>query len=194
MTFFTFGTHRLASCCREPQRSSTTVVSAQPREPWPPESRNSSCRGSSIKRTMQNGWIASASVTSSRHVRFEVRSSPDDWIGFSRHHRSVTPAAGCPRSAETKMRSRKHATLSNDWYPSKNAPPVTARLFWHLEHFPLMCSAVSTSCEDSAAVVGRDRALGIAHARDELTMRSGGDGAKVLLDLRPHGLDGVVVR
>ena len=63
-----------------------------------------------------------------------------------------------------------------------------------LERFPLMCSGVSASGEESVAVVGRDRVHGVAHSRDELTMRSGGSPTKMLFDFRPHGFDGVEVR
>ncbi|MCH9002684.1 MAG: hypothetical protein IIC02_08940, partial [Planctomycetes bacterium] len=44
---------------------------------------------------------------------------------------------------------------------------------FQLEHFPLMCSDISASCEESSAVVGRDRVHGVAHGAHELAMRSG---------------------
>ena len=72
--------------------------------------------------------------------------------------------------------------------------PAAFGLVSLLEHFPLMCSGVSASGEESVAVVGRDRVHGVAHSRDELTMRSGGSPTKMLFDFRPHGFDGVEVR
>ena len=46
----------------------------------------------------------------------------------------------------------------------------------HPEQFPLMCSGVSASWEESAAGVGRDRVSGVAHRLHQLTLRSGGGG------------------